>query len=292
VNGKFFDYKQNEIELPDLAKDTELAHQLWEQSCLWTGYKRYNPTTPPKHDTAAGVWGPYSLALSPTEVGSITKTVIETVLPQAPKKNFYHLIHFLLAGKFGSIFLLLNQFLKKKFYMERHLDSDAVWSICQDKNLRQKLKEYLGEKLVLWRSEIWVNYPSQQLIPFWHQDSYPNLLQGEGKTINVYIALTEVNERNGFEYIPNSQLTPDVSVKMKDPFSGNRLFELTEDLEQQAVPVVLRPGEFVLFTDKLMHRSVRNTSGQVRLALTLRVTEPSVHIVSNYSPIYNKPILL
>ncbi len=93
------------------------------------------------------------------------------------------------------------------------------------------------------------------------------------KSINVYIALTEVNEGNGFEYIPNLQLPTDVSVKMKDPFSGNRFFDLSEDLEQQAVPLVLRPGEFVLFTDQLMHRSVRNTSGQVRLALKLKRTQ-------------------
>jgi hypothetical protein len=231
--------------------------------------------------------------LSPPEFGSLTQTIVETVLPNPPIKNqFYHFIYLLIKLKIGGIILLFNQLRKKEFYMERHLDSGAVWSICQDKNLRQKLKDYLGEEFLLWRSEIWVNYPSQQLIPFWHQDSYPNLLQGEGKTINVYIALTEVNERNGFEYIPNFRLTPDVSVKMKDPFSGNRLFNLPEDLEQQAIPVVLRPGEFVLFTDQLMHRSIRNTSGQVRLALTLRLTQPSVHIVSSYSPIYSKPVLL
>ena len=157
---------------------------------------------------------------------------------------------------------------------------------------RELAKECLGDKLLLWRSEIWVNYPSQQLIPFWHQDSYPHLLKGEGKSINVYIALTEVNERNGFEYIPNFQSTADVSVKMKDPFSGNHFFHLSEDLEQQAVSLVLRPGEFVLFTEQLMHRSVLNTSGQVRLSLTLRLTEPDVDIVPSYSPTNNKPILL
>jgi ectoine hydroxylase-related dioxygenase (phytanoyl-CoA dioxygenase family) len=169
--------------------------------------------------------------------------------------------------------------------MERHLDSDAVSSLCQDEKLLQKLKEYLGEEFVLWRSEIWANYPSQQLIPFWHQDSYPKLLQGTGKTINIYMALTEVNGCNGFEYIPASKLTHDVSVKMTDPFSGNCFFELTEELERQAVPVVLRPGEFVLFTDQLIHRSIRNTTGKVRLALTLRVTEPNVRIVSSYSTV-------
>lgn len=175
--------------------------------------------------------------------------------------------------------------------MERHLDSDAVWSLCQDKNLLQKLQEHLGEDLVLWRSELWVNYPSQQLIPFWHQDSYPKLLQGAGKTLNVYIALTEVNERNGFEYIPNS-LLHDVSGRKTDPFSGNHFFQLTDGVARQAVPIILHPGEFILFTEQLIHRSVRNTSGQVRLALTLRITEPSVRIVPSYNPNYGGAIEL
>ncbi|MEO1374505.1 MAG: SDR family NAD(P)-dependent oxidoreductase [Cyanobacteria bacterium J06635_10] len=292
MKGKFFDYKHNEIELSALAKDTKVAQQLWQRSCLWTGCNRYKSTTKKKYD-GPGVLQTYSLAMTPTQVGLISKTIIEEVLPKVPIKSLSsQVLKFLLKFKFGSIFLLLIQLFKKEFHMERHLDSDAVWSICQDENLLQKLKEHLGEKLVLWRSEIWVNYPSQQLIPFWHQDSYHNLLQGEGKTINVYIALTEVNEWNGFEYIPNLQITRDVSVKMKDPFSGNCFFDLTEDLEKQAVPVVLHPGEFVLFTDQLIHRSIRNTNGKVRLALTLRLTQPSVHILPNYSPTDNKPVLL
>ena len=292
AKGKFFDHEQNEIELPVLAQDPQVARQLWERSCLWTGLNRYNQTKTPKHNPA-GVLQPYSLAMTPTEVGSCAKIIIEEVLPQVPFNNlFSQVFKFLFKCQFGAIFLLFIQLFKQEFHMERHLDSDAVWAICQDENLRQQLKDYLGDKLLLWRSEIWVNYPSQQLIPFWHQDSYPHLLQGEGKSINVYIALTEVNEGNGFEYIPNLQLPTDVSVKMKDPFSGNRFFDLSEDLEQQAVPLVLRPGEFVLFTDQLMHRSVRNTSGQVRLALTLRVTEPGVHIVPSYSPTDNNPVLL
>ncbi|NEQ86122.1 MAG: SDR family NAD(P)-dependent oxidoreductase [Moorea sp. SIO2I5] len=282
VRGKFFDYKQKEIELPELAKDTNVAQELWKRSCLWTGYNRYKPTKT-QNDHASGVLQPYALAMTPTEVGLLTKTIIEDVLPKAPIKTLFdQAFKFLFNLKFGSLFLLSIQLVKKEFHQERHLDYDAVWSICQDEKLIQKLKEYLGEKLVLWRSEIWVNYPSQQLIPFWHQDSYPNLLQGEGKSINVYIALTEVNEWNGFEYIPNNvEMNNNISVKMKDPFSGNRFFDLTENLEKQAVPVVLCPGEFVLFTDQLMHRSVHNTSGQVRLALTLRLTEPSVDIVQS-----------
>jgi NAD(P)-dependent dehydrogenase (short-subunit alcohol dehydrogenase family) len=286
VNGKFFNHQQKEMRLPELANDPELAKQLWERSCLWTGCGRPKPATPTKQDATAEIWGPYSLALNNTEMAAITQTIFEKVLPNPPKKLL--LFRFLSLGvkfQIGSLFLLLVQCWKKEFHMERHLDSDAVRALCEDDNLLQKLNEYLGEELVLWRSEIWVNYPSQQLIPFWHQDSYPKLLQGTGKTINIYMALTEVNECNGFEYIPTSLLTNDVLIKMTDPFSGNCFFELTEELERQAIPLVLRPGEFVLFRDQLIHRSIRNTTGQVRLALTLRLTEPNVRIVSSYSPI-------
>ena len=176
--------------------------------------------------------------------------------------------------------------------MERHLDSPAILSLCQDTILLQKLKEYLGEELILWRSEIWANYPSQQLIPFWHRDSYPKLLEGVGKSINVYIALTEVNESNGFEYIPTAIMSNDLSVKVTDPFSGNNFFDIGSDLEKQALPVVLNPGEFVIFTEDLVHRSLRNTSGKVRVSLTLRVTQPGVKILSGYSPFYKRPVLL
>ena len=259
----------------------------------WTGGGGEKQSTSTKLEAGDGIWGSYSLSLNETEIASIAKTIFEEVLPKVPRKfQLLRFLSFLVKFQFGSLFLLLVQSLKKEFHMERHLDSAAIWSLCQDENLLQKLKEHLGEELVLWRSEIWANYPSQQLIPFWHQDLYPKLLQGEGKTINVYIALTEVNERNGFEYIPNSQLSHEASVKMTDPFSGNHFFGLTDDLEQLAVPVVLRPGEFVLFTEQLIHRSIRNTSGKVRLALALRVTQPGVRIVPSYSPNYTKSVLL
>ena len=176
--------------------------------------------------------------------------------------------------------------------MERHLDAAGVWKICQDKNLLAKLREYLGEELALWRSELLVNYPAQQLIPFWHRDVYPKLLTGEGKTINVYIALTEVNELNGFEFLDNRAIAHNLAVKVTDPFSGNSFFNVPEELEKKAVPVVLKPGEFVLFTDELIHRSLCNTSGRVRLSLTLRITQPSVKVLPGYSPNYQKPVLL
>lgn len=167
--------------------------------------------------------------------------------------------------------------------MERHLDSPVVRSLCEDPNLLEKLREYLGPDLVLWRSELWLNDVSKRLIPLWHCDRYHKLIATAGKTVHVYIALTEVNPQNGFEYIPTDQISQNLPVKMRDPFSGNPFFDLSPELEQQALPVILQPGEFILFTDELIHRSLPNQSSTARLSLTLRFGQGDLKLLSNYS---------
>lgn len=293
VSGKFFDSRGGEIPLPKAAQDVKLAQELWEKSCLWTGCDQHKKKVSIKYNGSEGIWGPYSLALDNKEIAAITTNVIQQVLPKFPiRLLLINLLRFIVKFQFCSLLLLLVEAFKQEFYMERHLDSAVIRQLSQDPALLQKLKDYLGDDLVLWRSEIWANYPSQQLIPFWHKDSYPKLLKGEGKSINAYIALTEVNDLNGFEYIPINSLSSNSSGQFADPFSGNHFFKMSEEQEKQAVPVVLRPGEFVLFTEQLVHRSIRNTSGQVRISLTLRVTPSSVRILPGYTPIYNPAVSL
>ncbi len=293
ISGKFFDRRAREIPLSKVAQDVKLAQELWERSCLWTGFDQQKSKVSINYDSIDGIWGPYCLALDSNEIADVAKNIAKQVLPKFPIKLLViNLAKLIGKCQFGSLLLFLIQFVKQEFFMERHLDSAVVWQLCQDELLLQKLKEYLGEDLVLWRSEIWANYPSQQLIPFWHQDSYPKLLEGAGKSINVYIALTEVNEFNGFEYIPTNYLPSNCSGQMTDPFSGNHFLKLTENVEKQAIPVILRPGQFVLFTEQLLHRSIRNTTGQVRLSITLRVTESSVRVLPGYTPIYNPAVSL
>lgn len=293
VTGKFFDSQSQEIPLPKIATDIDLAQTLWKKSLIWTGCQKKIINSTTNYDNFLGISGPYSLKLDSTELSQIAQTIFQEVLPKPPSKLLLlKFFSFILKFKIGAAFLLLIQIWKREFNMERHLDSPAVWKLCQDENLLEKLQQYLGEKLVLWRSELWVNYPAKQLIPLWHRDSYPKLLSGVGKTINVYIALTEVNEFNGFEFIPNTHIDNNLSVNMTDPFSGNDFFKITNTLAEKTIPVVLKPGEFVMFTDELVHRSICNTSGQVRLSLTLRVTQPTINILPNYNPNFQEPVFL
>ncbi len=292
ISGKFLDNQTQEISLPKIAHNQEILQQLWERSLLWTGCNQQQNIQKINYDGTDSIWGPQSLNLNSKELAEITKTILNEILPRLPKRIiFTQLLLALIKFNFGSFIIILLQICKKSFYMERHLDSPIILQLCHDKKLLEKLTEHLGENLVLWRSELWVNYPSHQLIPFWHQDSYPKLLKGDGKTIHAYIALTEVNEFNGFEYIPNTYLK-NFQIKVTDPFSGNHFFEIPDEVAKKAIPVVLLPGEFVLFTDNLIHRSVHNHSGKVRLSLTLRLTQPGVEVLPGYTSNYHKPIIL
>ena len=78
---------------------------------------------------------------------------------------------------------------------------------------------------------------------------------------------------------------------MTDPFSGNDFFKVTNKLAEKAIPVILKPGEFVMFTEKLIHRSICNTSSQVRLSLTLRVTQTTINILSDYNSNFQHSVL-
>ncbi|HEY9643258.1 MAG TPA: phytanoyl-CoA dioxygenase family protein, partial [Coleofasciculaceae cyanobacterium] len=293
VSGKFFDSRGQPMPDCKLARNEKLAQELWERSCLWTGCDQSKSSLAQDYyDPNEGIWGVYSLDIDAAEMADITQNIFEQVLPKVPNKFLLlNLAKFLFRLEFGSLILLLIQYGKRQFHMERHLDAAAVQKLCKDPALLQQLKAHLGEDLLLWRSELWANYPSQQLIPFWHQDIYPKLLKGNGKSLNVYIALTEINEFNGFEYIPNDHL-PDRCRDIIDPFSGNHFFNLTNEVERNAIPVVLRPGEFVIFDEHLVHRSIRNTSGKVRLSLTLRVTQSGMQILPGYTPTDQPPVWL
>lgn len=293
VSGKFLDHQAQELSLPKLAQDEGLAKELWGKSLCWTGCNFHNRVSATNYSQYNHIVGSHRLGFTPQEMTEIANTIFQEILPKSPDRlSILNSLGFLLKGEFGSAFLLLLQLFKQEFHMERHLDSSVVWQLCQDENLLKELRKYLGEEVALWRSELWVNYPAQQLIPFWHRDYYPKLLTPTGKTVSVYIALTEVTEFNGFEFIDDEAMTQDLVPKITDPFSGNSFLEVPEELEEKAIRVVLQPGEFLLFTDDLVHRSVCNTSGKVRLSLTLRVTQPSVKILRRYSPKFQKPVLL
>ena len=305
ISGKFFGSNSQEMELPKLSQDDSLAHELWERSLSLVGCKgtegmmSRQPTTQLKYDGTDGIWGPFKLQVSSENIETIAAVIDTQILPRPPLKLLFRSLieSWVKAQGIMPTFFNLFQFFTGKYYMERHLDSSLVLSLCKDPLLLKTLQEFLGNRFLLWRSEIWVSKPGGKIVSFWHQDCYSNFLKGPGKAITAYIALTEVNELNGMEYIPNAYVeSGEVRVVQREleviRIAGNHQFIVPKELEAKAIPVKLNPGEFVLFNDQLIHRSLKNQEKSERISMAVRFVQDSVGVLPGFSPIHAEPVVL
>lgn len=161
----------------------------------------------------------------------------------------------------------------------RHLDCRLVYDLCAHPSVVEKMASIHGSDLLLWRSLFWVKNPGGPQTP-WHQDwkSWPML----NPVINItaWIAITAATLENScLQVIPGSHKTAVPEDLYED--STARDFGVAKvaaiDLSK-AVPVELKPGEFFLLDEKILHYAAANQSNKRRVALTARVTVPAVTV--------------
>jgi ectoine hydroxylase-related dioxygenase (phytanoyl-CoA dioxygenase family) len=161
----------------------------------------------------------------------------------------------------------------------RHLDSRLVFDLCAHPRVVQKMAGIHGADLLLWRSLFWVKPPDGRETP-WHQDwkSWPML----DPVINItaWIAITEATLENScMQVIPGSHKTAVPEVLYADATAKDFALPDPAALDiGKAVPIELKPGEFFLLDEKILHHAAANHSNKRRVALTARVTVPTVRV--------------
>lgn len=197
---------------------------------------------------------------------------------------------------------------------DRHLDSAFLADhICRPE-IVDRVRGALGPDVLCWRSEFFPKYPGDEGTD-WHQadtfanaSGHPQILWPDdqkdfGGTITVWTAFTEANEETGcLQFIPGShqQMNYDETKKMhyspdainqrdkggiRRGFFGYDYRELQVDPdwkpdESQAVSMVMRPGEAIMFWSTLMHASWPHTgkSQDMRLGFAGRYVPTSVRV--------------
>lgn len=136
----------------------------------------------------------------------------------------------------------------------------------------------VGPDIALWWNQFVTKLPDPDettgTFP-WHQDNgYKDIAPGDNVT--VWIALDDVDERNGCVWVqPGSHrggLRPH-SKRSQDSW------HLTVPVEGDGVPVPMAAGEGVLFSAYTLHRSLANRSQRPRRALFLEYTRADAVIV-------------
>ncbi|MET7312316.1 chlorinating enzyme [Streptomyces sp. NPDC005571] len=196
---------------------------------------------------------------------------------------------------------------------DRHLDNDFLADLIMEPAITDRVASVLGPDVLCWRTEFFPKYPGDEGTD-WHQaDTFanasgkPQIVWPEdaefGGTITVWTAFTEATVENGcLQFIPGSyttmnydetkimeyrpdQINSETKEGVRRGFFGYdyRQLQINPDFvpdESKAVPIVLRPGEAVMFWSTLMHASYPHLGGEeaMRLGFASRFVPTSTRV--------------
>lgn len=204
---------------------------------------------------------------------------------------------------------------------DRHLDVDFLADHICRREIIDRVSSILGPDMLCWRTEFFPKHPGDEGTD-WHQaDTFanasgtPQILwpqdAGFGGTITVWTAFTEANIDNGcLQFIPGTHRSmnydetkrmhynPD-SINAVDKHGVRRGFfgydyrQLQKDPnwvpnEDDAVSMVMRPGQFIIFWSTLMHASHPHSgkSKDMRMGFATRYVPSTVHVYKDTDVIH------
>ena len=186
-------------------------------------------------------------------------------------------------------------FPKSKLNYDRHLDLQALNQIINNPKVVHRISSILGPDVLSWRTEWFPKYPGDEGTD-WHQAESFVEFEGTEKLVptaaeegrpwelTAWIAMSESTKENGclkvmpgthrtwfFDEKRNVPFEPEnfnqkvISTGEKAGFYGYDYDKLKLDPtwkpdEEKAVHMVMKPGQFCIFTSRCMHGSNPNSS--------------------------------
>lgn len=150
-----------------------------------------------------------------------------------------------------------------------------------------------ADELVCFLSQFIFKNPGAWGQP-WHQDSYyfPFEPDGGRPIVGVWLAVTEATLENGcLHVVPGSHREPiHEHIPDERPDANAGYYEIVDHDMSAAEPVLMKPGDLLLFDSHLMHRSTDNISDGIRAAMVFHycragVTERTPNPINDFMPV-------
>lgn len=171
-----------------------------------------------------------------------------------------------------SLELINNYFKTKKLktkdqngrFLSHHNSDPILNQICNNTNIKKILIDLMGDDIICHTSAyICKDINSSHIVP-WHQDASFNTM--DSQSIIVWIALEDASLENGcLWFIPGAHKRGILESNLDHPF------EITSPSQYgKAIPMEVKAGHSIIFSDLLPHFSNENTSiSKSRPAITL-----------------------
>jgi ectoine hydroxylase-related dioxygenase (phytanoyl-CoA dioxygenase family) len=126
----------------------------------------------------------------------------------------------------------------------------------------------LGDRLDCFLSQFIFKNPGAWGQP-WHQDSYYFPFEPARPICGVWLAVTEATLENGCLHVLPGSHTEPVHEHIPDrrPGANYGYVEIVDHDMAASVPVLMDPGDLLVFDSHLMHRSTDNVSVGIRAAM-------------------------
>jgi len=148
-----------------------------------------------------------------------------------------------------------------------HREVEAFRAFAREPKLLALVADLLGPELDCFLSQYIFKLPGALGQP-WHQDSFYFPFD-RSPQVGVWLALTEARPDNGPLWVlPGSHTEPvhDV-VADRRPHANYAYVEIVDHDTSDAVPVLMEPGDLLIFHSHLFHRSTDNESKRSREAM-------------------------
>lgn len=167
----------------------------------------------------------------------------------------------------------------------RHMDSQVIYDLATHPAIIERMASIMGPNLIMWATNFFNKAPGGSEIP-WHQDI--NFWPLEPPVnISAWIAIDNVTVENAcVQLIPGSHKRMAPHIKAPEGMAFGQMIDPDYYDENQLINMELRPGQFFLFTERLMHHSNKNESNQRRMGMSIRVTLPMVTIDQDNPPLH------
>jgi non-heme Fe2+,alpha-ketoglutarate-dependent halogenase len=177
-------------------------------------------------------------------------------------------------------------------WRDRHLDCGAVRDLVVQPEVTERFAQFLGADLLLWRSQMHRKEPGAPGFA-WHQASTylmeelskPALVPGDRDALfelTGWLALDDVDMDNGsIQFVRGGHQQIHqmiVGGKGLEKFSKVQ-FKLDVAIDPaQVVTAEMKAGQYMLFSERVIHGSQANLSDRRRWGMAFRVVPPTVKV--------------
>ena len=172
--------------------------------------------------------------------------------------------------------------LPKALRHKPHLTMRWADELIHHPRILDAVEDVIGPDILCWESVIFAKGPKTPDYIAWHQDiTYWGL--GSDDVVTAWVALSPSTVESGCMRVVPGTHTREV-VPHRDTYAKENLLSRGQEIavevgEEQAVDIVLRPGQMSLHHVKIFHGSFQNRSADRRIGFVIRYIPPHVRQV-------------